>query len=265
MTQHAGRRRVSELAPDHVEGGDDELRINLGGWSCCALASGPTDGPLVVAVHGFPDTARTFDSLRSYLAKAGFYVVAPFTRGVPPSGAAPDGDYGTLRLADDIRALVHQLGRRRAHIVGHDWGAIAAYLTAAFHPEVVDRMVAAAVPPPRTWVTNPSIRQLRKSWYMGFFQLPLLPERRLVANDFALLRRLWADWSPGWVPGAATVLPPSSSAFSGGRQGYSCMKQKGKVSGSVCARLASLRRPASVLTSAVLVLSVPEQVRHYPG
>jgi pimeloyl-ACP methyl ester carboxylesterase len=147
-------------------------------------------GPLVLCLHGFPDTAWSFVPLLERLAAAGYRTVAPFMRGYPPSGPAPDGDYRVITLGRDALALIEALGAHRAVLVGHDWGAAATYIAAALAPERVDRMVTAAVPHLRRFLLWPNLRQLKRSRYMGFFQLRGIPERRIVADDFKWLRAL---------------------------------------------------------------------------
>jgi len=155
-------------------------------------------GPLVLCLHGFPDTAWSFVPLLERLAAAGYRAVAPFMRGYPPSGPAPDGDYRVITLGRDALALIEALGAQRAVLVGHDWGAAATYIAAALAPERVERMVTAAVPHLRRFLLGPNLRQLKRSRYMGFFQLRGIPERRIVADDFKWLRALIREWSPGW-------------------------------------------------------------------
>jgi pimeloyl-ACP methyl ester carboxylesterase len=91
-------------------------------------------GPLVLCLHGFPDTAWSFVPLLERLAAAGYCAVAPFMRGYPPSGPAPDGDYRVITLGRDALALIEALGAQRAVLVGHDWGAAATYIAAALAP-----------------------------------------------------------------------------------------------------------------------------------
>jgi pimeloyl-ACP methyl ester carboxylesterase len=155
-------------------------------------------GPLVLCMHGFPDTAWSFVPLLEHLGAAGYRAVAPFMRGYLPSGLAPDGDYRVITLGRDALSLIEALGAQRAILVGHDWGAVATYIAAALAPERVERMVTAAVPHVRRFLPWPNLRQLRRSRYMGFFQLPGIPERRIVADDFRWLRALIREWSPGW-------------------------------------------------------------------
>jgi pimeloyl-ACP methyl ester carboxylesterase len=150
-------------------------------------------GPLVLCLHGFPDTAWSFVPVLKHLAAAGYRAVAPFMRGYQPSGLAPDGDYRIITLGRDALALIEALGAQRAVLVGHDWGAVTTYTAAALAPER-----AAALPHLHRFLFWPTLRQLKRSRYMGFFQLRGIPERRIVADDFKWLRALIREWSPGW-------------------------------------------------------------------
>jgi len=155
-------------------------------------------GPLVLCLHGFPDTAWSFAPLLKRLADAGYRAVAPFMRGYPPSGLAPDGDYRVITLGHDALALIEALGEQRAFLVGHDWGAAATYIAAALAPERLERIVTGALPHLHRFLFWPTLRQLKRSRYMGFFQLRGVPERRIVADDFKWLRALVREWSPSW-------------------------------------------------------------------
>jgi pimeloyl-ACP methyl ester carboxylesterase len=172
-----------------------EVRAN--GLRFATLEAG--DGPLVLCLHGFPDHARSFRHQLPALAAAGFRAVAPFMRGYAPSDVPADGPYQSAVLGQDAAAMVEALGYRRAAVVGHDWGAVAAYGAAILAPERVARLVTAAVPHgpalPTAFLTN--YEQQRRSWYMFFFQTPLA-EMAVAHDDFRFLERLWADWSPGW-------------------------------------------------------------------
>ena len=169
-----------------------------------ALEWGPADGPLVVALHGFPDTAWTWRHVGSLLGEAGYRVVAPFMRGYAPSGIPTDGDFSVRALAGDAVAL-HRLydGDERAVLVGHDWGAIAAAAVAGDPRSPYHRVVTLAVPPLawlnptrdalRPWLAA-TARQPFHSWYIAVNQVPGLTERVFAA----MTRRLWRDWSPGY-------------------------------------------------------------------
>jgi pimeloyl-ACP methyl ester carboxylesterase len=166
---------------------------------CLPEGSAADERPLVLVQHGFPDHPHSFLPLLKTLANAGYWAVAPFLRGYAPSAAAVDGCYDLVELGRDLLDLIQALGADRASIIGHDWGAIAAYAAAALDPSRIDRLIALAVPPLSIFLKNlPSDRrQLRRSWYIGLFQLPGLAERRLKADNYALIDRLWRDWSPG--------------------------------------------------------------------
>ncbi|MGH8462471.1 MAG: alpha/beta fold hydrolase [Stenotrophobium sp.] len=155
-------------------------------------------GPLVLCLHGFPDTAWSFVPLLRALADAGYRAVAPFMRGYAPSSLARDDDYRTTTLARDAVALIGALGEERAFIVGHDWGAATAYIAATLYPERVRCIVTAAVPHLRRFLLHPTPAQLYRSRYMGFFQFRGIAERRVVDDDFHWLRALIHRWSPGW-------------------------------------------------------------------
>ena len=171
-------------------------RVDTGGATLECLVAG--DGPLVVCAHGFPDCARSFRHQVPALVAAGFRVVAPWLRGYAPSTPARDGRYDAAALGNDLVALArHFSPGTPARLVGHDWGAIAAYAAVALAPGAFSHLATIAVPHLR--VAGPrfvAVSQLRKSWYMGLFQLPRVAERRLAADDFALVDRLWRDWSP---------------------------------------------------------------------
>jgi pimeloyl-ACP methyl ester carboxylesterase len=174
------------------------LEVALPTVRLSCLAWGPADGALVVALHGFPDTAWTWRHLGPFLAEHGMRVVAPHLRGYAPSGLADDGCYHVGALMSDAVALHRELGGDdRAVLVGHDWGAITANALGA-HPESpYPRIVSLAVPPLGAMAGAPlrlTPRQLRLSWYTLFNQLPLLPERSVDL----WLPRLWQDWSPGY-------------------------------------------------------------------
>lgn len=148
------------------------------------------DGPLVVLLHGFPDFWYSWRHQIGPLAEAGFRVVAPDMRGYNTSDK-PRGvqNYSLDRLATDVVELVTSLGEQRAHVVGHDWGGLVAWAVAAWHPDVVERVVILNAPHPdeyRRGLTHP--KQLAKSWYTGFFQLPGAPAA-LRARGFAALRK----------------------------------------------------------------------------
>lgn len=180
-------------------------RVGLTGVELAYLEQG--SGPLLLCVHGFPDTACGFAPVMERLARAGYRVVAPFLRGYHPSGLARDGDYRITTVARDLIELIDALGERRACLVGHDWGAVATYIASTAAPDRIVAAVTAAVPHLRRFLLHPTWAQLVRSRYMGYFQLPRIPERRIARDDFAWLRQLIRRWSPGWNFTDADLAP----------------------------------------------------------
>jgi pimeloyl-ACP methyl ester carboxylesterase len=148
------------------------------------------EGPLVVLLHGFPDFWFTWRHQIPALATAGFRVVAPDMRGYnrssrPTGVAAYDSDL----LARDVARLIEDRGERSAMVAGHDWGAAVAWATAINHPDAVERLAILNVPHPRRMIQGlRRPRQLLRSWYMFFFQLPWLPEQVMRVRGWAFLR-----------------------------------------------------------------------------
>jgi pimeloyl-ACP methyl ester carboxylesterase len=153
---------------------------------------------LVVLLHGFPECWYSWRHQLTALS-ARFRVVAPDMRGYNLSDKPPDvQDYRVNRLVDDVTGLIRHLGAREAAVVGHDWGAAVAWAVARHYPDYVWKLAALQVPPPAVWAKNLSLRQLLRSWYMFFFQLPSLPEWLIRRDDFARLGRMLRSTSrPG--------------------------------------------------------------------
>ena len=157
-------------------------------------------GKLALLLHGFPDTAQTWRHLMPQLADMDYRVVAPFMRGYAPSAVPSDGCYQTAMLARDANALHENLGGdSEAIIIGHDWGAPSCYGAAIDAPTRWHRVVGMAVPPTAAlgmaFVQN--LEQIKKSWYMFFFQHGLA-DLVVGANNHAFIEMLWRDWSPGY-------------------------------------------------------------------
>ena len=171
-------------------------RVTANGIDFEYLTQGDGDR-LALCLHGFPDDAGTFEPLSSRLADAGFTAAAPYMRGYGPTDRAPNGDYTAGALGRDAIALADELGGENPILVGHDWGAVAAYTAASIDPDRFSHIVTMAVPPnfPTRALSHP--RQWLRSWYMAFFQLPELPERALRAEEFALIEAIWRLWGPG--------------------------------------------------------------------
>ncbi len=159
------------------------------------------DGPLLLLLHGFPDHAGTFRHQLHHFAGEGYHVVAPYMRGYGPSLKTQKPTYAAYDTGSDALALMDALGQETAVILGHDWGASAAYAAAYMAPERINRLITAAVPysPRFMQALLQDGDQQRRSWYMFFFLAPFA-EAAVAADNFAFIDRLWKDWSPNFQP-----------------------------------------------------------------
>lgn len=199
-------------------------RMGVGGIELHVVQAGPEEAPLVVLLHGFPETWEAWRAQIEPLAEAGYRVWAPDQRGYnlsdKPSGVEA---YRLSQLAGDVVELIDATGQARAAIVGHDWGAAVAWYVAERHPERVARLGILNVPHPRVMVQTlrRSPRQLLRSWYILFFQLRGLAERLLSVGNWAPLvgalkrtsrpgtfsEEILASYRRAWSqPGAMTAM-----------------------------------------------------------
>ncbi|MBW0117284.1 alpha/beta fold hydrolase [Pseudonocardia sp. KRD-169] len=189
------RRGRHNLRPgEHWWIGDDDRVTTIAAGVLDVHVSGPSEGPPVLLLHGFPQGADSWDAVLPALHDAGYRTIAPDQRGYSP-GARPTGRaaYRLPELTSDALAVIADRAGGRAHIVGHDWGAAVAWRLAARYPDAVRSLTAVSVPPTaafaRSLVTS---RQVLASWYMGAFQIPWLPERLLRPDDRGYSPRLSA-------------------------------------------------------------------------
>ncbi len=165
------------------------------------VQAGPADGPLVILLHGFPEFWYGWKQQIDVLAEAGFCVWAPDQRGYNLSDK-PTGieAYGIDTLVADVIGLIDAAGRQKAVVVGHDWGAAVAWWTAVSYPERVERLVVMNVPHPIVMkrFASRDVGQMVRSWYIGFFQLPWLPELAIrLGNRAMLIGTLLSSSRPG--------------------------------------------------------------------
>lgn len=161
---------------------------------------------LVLLLHGFPEFWYSWRHQIAALSEE-YTVVAPDLRGYNWSDKPQNiSDYKIDHLVDDVLGLIRHLGFEQAAIVGHDWGAGIAWAVAARHPEAVSKLACLQVPPLWIWQRNMSFRQLLASWYMFFFQIPMLPEWLLSRDDFALMASLIRQSATNGEPFTDTVL-----------------------------------------------------------
>lgn len=169
----------------------ERRRIDVGELSLDVHLCGPEDAPLVVLLHGFPESWWSWRHQMAALS-ARFRVAAPTLRGYGASDRPERvADYRMDHLVGDVGGLVRALGRDRARIVAHDWGGGIAWAFAMDRPESCEKLVVCNCPHPAIFTrairSNP--RQLLRSWYMFVFQLPRIPERLLAARDFRAAER----------------------------------------------------------------------------
>ena len=181
----------SILVPFEARNGDVRIR---------GVSAG--EGPVVVLLHGFPEFWYGWRHQLPALAAAGYRAVAPDLRGYGLSDKPTSlRAYAGQELTGDVAAVIRACGVDSATVVGHDWGGAIAWLTAMSHADVVDRLVILNAPHPAVFAAAlRSPGQALRSSYMGFFNVPIVPELALRAGRFALLR---------WALTAATVNPTS--------------------------------------------------------
>jgi pimeloyl-ACP methyl ester carboxylesterase len=148
------------------------------------------DGPPVVLLHGFPEFWYSWRHQLPALAAAGFRAIAPDLRGYNQSDKPPGVEsYRPGLLVADVVSLIEKLGSGPVVVVGHDWGGIVAWLVTMKRPDLVQKLVVLNAPHPATFeVEVRRARQLFRSWYAFFFQLPWLPEAALRFQNFGLVR-----------------------------------------------------------------------------
>ncbi len=172
----------------------ETIFVEANGLRFACLVEG--EGPLVLLLHGFPDTAHSWDAVRPAIAARGYRAVSPFMRGYDPTGI-PEKDADQETLAHDAIELVLALGANEAIVIAHDWGATAAYGAAALAPERVKKLVTIAIPHPASIAPSPG-----RAWAFRHFMAYKIPGAagRFAKNDFAALVELYKRWSPAWSP-----------------------------------------------------------------
>lgn len=174
----------------------DVAYIQANGMRFAYYAAGDPNDPLVLLLHGFPDTAHAWDELRPRIAAEGYYVVSPFTRGYAPSDAGAAAKYDVETLGRDTLALITALGAEQAVVVGHDWGAMAAYSAVALDPSKVRKLVTLTIP-------HPAGLKLRvRDLYRARHFIALRKRRaakKVRRNDYAYVDKIYKRWSPQWA------------------------------------------------------------------
>ena len=175
---------------------DKSLRhtfIKTNGINLHVLQDGPESGPLVILLHGFPEFWWGWRGQIEPIAQAGFRILIPDQRGYNLSDK-PKGvnAYRVSTLAADVAGLMDAMGHEKTFLVGHDWGAAVAWEVAIRYPQRLEKLGILNVPHPdimqKFLLSN--MHQVRKSWYIFFFQIPNFPEWSMSRNNYASLRRM---------------------------------------------------------------------------
>jgi pimeloyl-ACP methyl ester carboxylesterase len=185
MTLQLGSRPKSSLVPVVVT--PDVKFVDANKLKFAYIEMGNADAPLVLLMHGYPETARCWHAVQTKIAAAGFRVIAPFMRGYPPTAFADS--YSVDDIGSDVVALIDALGNgKTAYVVGHDWGASAVYCAASLAPEKITKLVAIALPHAKG--LGDAAKALVEAPHFVYYQLPTA-ERLLWSHDFSHLDRLY--------------------------------------------------------------------------
>jgi pimeloyl-ACP methyl ester carboxylesterase len=185
MTAQDAVTESSEVAVKHGYANVNGIRLHY-------AETGSGDN-LVILLHGFPEFWYSWRHQLTALGKD-YHVVAPDMRGYNLSDKPSRvEDYRIEVLVEDVVDLIKNFGARKAAIVAHDWGAAVAWAVAQKYPERVSKLAVLQVPPAAVWRANISLRQLLRSWYMFFFQLPRIPEWAIGRKDFVALNHTFKE------------------------------------------------------------------------
>lgn len=195
-------------------GAAETVTVTTATLEIVAELSGPADGRPMLLLHGWPDDARTWDAVLPALHTAGWRTIVPYLRGYGRTtfrdGAPHTADLEAL--GQDVLDLMDGLGLATAVLVGHDWGARAAYVAAHAAPERVEACVAISV----GWGTNTadqvvSLVQIQAYWYHWFFATPY-GAARLREDPRGLAQYVWDIWMPDF-PEARAAFPATAPSF----------------------------------------------------
>lgn len=203
------------MTVEQVEPGVQHRDVEVNGVRLHIAEQG--EGPLVVLLHGFPECWYSWRHQFQPLADAGYRVVAPDQRGYARSEQPESVDaYSLLHLTGDVIGLIHALGEEQAVVVGHDWGAPVAWVSAMLRPDVVRGVAGLSVPPvlPAGMASiSASRRQYGEGFYQVYFQQPGVADAELGADIASSLRRILFSGSGDNGRGAPEpwVLPEGAS------------------------------------------------------
>lgn len=174
------------------------------GLTFSVVDSGPEDGEIIVLLHGFPQTGKAWLTTAAALNESGFRTLTPTLRGYEPTSRARGRwRYRSSRIVGDVAALISRAGGGPVHLIGHDWGALLAWSTAAARPDLVRTLVAVSVPHYSAFLlATLTSNQLLRSYYIVLFQLPAVPELLFKIFPHSFGHRLWDSGMTGEDIGA---------------------------------------------------------------
>jgi pimeloyl-ACP methyl ester carboxylesterase len=174
-------------------------QVGVGSLTFDVVLSGASEARPVLLLHGFPETARSWDLVSARLVEAGLRTIAPNQRGYSP-GARPDGaeQYAIRHLVDDVVGLLDALELSSVDVVGHDWGSVVAWTLTAWHPDRVRTLTAVSVPHPAAfgWALRNDADQQRRSEYITLFRQEGKAEQVLLEDGAKRLRSVFGDVVP---------------------------------------------------------------------
>jgi len=173
--------------------GGAESYAELPGLRMHFVTCGEPGNEPVLLLHGFPEFWYSWRFQMPALAAEGYFAIAPDQRGYNLTDKRPPYDIETL--VGDLVGLLDHLGIGRCHVVGHDWGGVTAWSLASFHPDRVKSLTTMNAPHPNAYLdaVKSLSSQLFKSWYIYMFQIPRFPEWILSRNNYAAIRRIFAQ------------------------------------------------------------------------
>ena len=174
-------------------------KIKTGEFEFDCRVSGNQENEAIILLHGFPETSFMWINLMEKLSSIGFFCIAPNMRGYSKN-ACPKGvkHYKTQKLTLDILNIADAINKNKFHLIGHDWGAEIGWNVVYQNPERIISWTALSIPHSRGFgkAIKTDKRQRKKSRYISWFLLPILPEIMLRKNNFEKFRRLWKNSPP---------------------------------------------------------------------
>ncbi|HEY5880744.1 MAG TPA: alpha/beta fold hydrolase, partial [Nakamurella sp.] len=208
---------------------NDGLRFRVHDWGPTEgrSLSAPAEGRSLIALHGFPQTALSWERVAARLTSAGVRILAPEQRGYSPDAHPREvSAYAMDKLAGDVLALADAAGWDQFDVLGHDWGGAVAWYLGSRHADRVRTVSVASTPHPAAlWEAFKGPQALR-SWYMLLFQLPWLPETLLGVGGGRLSTRMFAASGAEDAEAMGRLLSDRTTA-TGAVNWYRAMRVKG--------------------------------------